>query len=172
MQETIIALGALMIITLIAVNQQRNSIILQEKVYLREMENMVSDLGKKRLEEILNQTAFDESRVGVTSLDTDVSTLTESGSLGPEPGENKVALYDDVDDYHGYQETISHNISADTLSMIVNYSVRYVEPSNPSITSLTPTLSKELRISVQSRDSISYRPAQFTISKLKLASDL
>ena len=171
MQESIIALGALAIITLIAVNQQRNNMLAREQAYLLQMETIAADLGKKRLEEISSRTAFDETRVGATSLDIDVNTLTTAGNLGPETGESDPSTFDDFDDYHGYRETVRHSIENDTLGFVVSYAVRYINPANPTKASSSRTLTKELTVRVLSQDSLGSRAAQFSASTMKLAFD-
>ena len=171
MQETIIALGALMIITMTSVNQQRTNFMIMEGAYIQEMETFAADYGNRRLEQILNRSAYDESRVGASEYDSDLVTLSSAGAFGPDAGESNPINFDDIDDYHGYQETIRHGISVDTLGFEVSYSVRYVNPAMPTQASASPTLTKELTINVQSQDSIGHKSAQFVMSKLVNATD-
>ena len=172
MQQSILALGALMIITMLSVQQQRSSFMVLEGMFLRELENAAADYAKKRTEEILDSVSFDESRVSSSELDTDVATLTAAAGFGPDVNEDDVASYDDLDDYHTYQETVTHVLSADTFRFNVSYDVRYVNPDNPSSTALTPTLAKEFSILVLSTDSIGTQAAQYRMSKTVVVSDL
>ena len=171
MQQTILALGALLIITMLAVQQQRASFINLEGVYIREIENAAADFAKKRSEEIISGAAFDETRTGSTDLDVDTSTLTGIGALGPDATENDIASFDDIDDYHGYTEQVVHVLSADSFRFDVSYTVEYVNPSSPSSTPTGPTLAKELTIMVLSQDSVGTRAAQYSQSETIIVSD-
>ncbi len=171
MQQSMLALGALVIITMLSINQQRASFLMLESMYLREIENAAADYATLRTEEILSQASYDESRVGSTQLDVDVNTLTESISLGPEVGENTVGQFDDLDDFHNFQEQVTHILSADTFRFDVSYDVSYINLANPTASSATPTLAKEFTILVQSRDSIGTRAARYAMSKTYILSD-
>lgn len=171
MQQTILGLGALMIITMLSVQQQKASMYTLEGIYVKEIENAAADYAKKRTEEIVNSVAFDESRLGSSDLDVDTGTLTSIISLGPDSGENDQADYDDLDDYHDLEEDIIHILSADTFRFNVTYEVNYINPASPSSTPLSPTLAKEFSILVVSQDAIGGRAAQFAMSKTILVSD-
>ncbi len=166
-----LALAALMIITITSVNQQRSNMMIQQKMYVREFENAATDYARKRTEEIWANVAFDESRIGATDIEVDKSLLTAAASFGAESGENALADFDDIDDYHGFTEDVTHVLSADTFRFSVDYTVRYVDPANPTGTAGTPTLVKELSITVASRDSIGNHAATFTNSKTRIASE-
>ncbi len=165
MQQTLMTLGALMIITMTSVNQQRSNFMMIEGTYIREQENAASDYVTMRLENLVNSMAYDESVVG-SSDPIDVNTLTAKQTLGPDAGETKLAQYDDIDDFNGFTETISHALSADTFRFDVIYSVEYINSSNPTATASSPTLTKELTIEVASQDTIGYRVARYSGSKL------
>ena len=171
MQQTILGLGALMIITMLSVQQQRVSMHTLEEIYLKEIESAAADYGIKRVEEIINASAFDETRLGSSDLDVDTQTLTSVGAIGPDSGENDVADFDDIDDYHEFEEDVVHALSADSFRFNVTYEVKYINPSSPSSTPAAPTLAKEFSIMVLSQDSIGTRAAQYTMSKTILVSD-
>ena len=171
MQQTILALGALLIITMLSVQQQRSSFMTLEGMYIREIENAAADYAKKRTEEIIHSTSFDESRTGSTDLDIDTGTLTGVGALGPDAGESQAISYDDIDDYHNYQEQVVHVLSADSFRFDVTYTVEYVNPASPSSTPTGPTLAKEFSILVLSQDSVGSRAAQYSMSKTIIISD-
>ena len=70
MQQTILALGALMIIMMTALNHQRSIIMIQEVSYAREMESAALDLAKLKIEEKLIETEFDAAWMGSTVFPT------------------------------------------------------------------------------------------------------
>lgn len=166
-----LALAALMIITITSVNQQRSNMMIQQKMYVREMESAAADYARKRTQEIWSNVAFDESRIGATDIEVDKALLAAAANFGPESGENTVADYDDLDDYHGFTEDVIHVLSADTFRFSVDYTVRYVDPANPTSTAGTPTLVKELSMTVASQDSVGNHAATYTNSKTRIASE-
>lgn len=171
MQQTILALGALMLITMMSVQQQRSSFMTLEGMYIKEIENAAADYAKKRSEEILSSVSFDESRTSSSDLDVDTATLTGVGALGPDAGENKEEKFDDIDDYNNYEEQVVHVLSADSFRFDVSYSVRYVNPASPTSPATGATLAKELSILVLSQDSVGSRAAQYEMSKTVIVSD-
>jgi MSHA pilin protein MshD len=62
-------------------------------------------------------------------------------STGPESGESSRSLYDDVDDYNGLTETSAVTRSGSAIAGASRYrrrvSVFFVQPTNPSIISVT-----------------------------------
>ncbi len=170
MQQTLMTLGALMIITMVSVNQQRANYIAVEGIYLREQESAALDYASMRLENIENSYAYDEATTD--GSEPDLGTLSDGNTFGPDTGENDESAYDDVDDFHNYSETVSHALSADTFRFDVTYSVRYLNPSAPSQQTTSPMMAKELTVAVVSRDSIGHRAAQYTGTKIILASEI
>ncbi len=171
MQQTLLTLGALMIITMTSISQQRSNFIVVEGAYLREQENAAMDYATMRLENIANSKAYDESVAEDADAEIDINTLTAASSFGAESGENTPDLYDDIDDYHGLTESIEHALSADTFRFEVTYSVRYINPSSPSIATTAATLAKELTVDVVSRDTIGHRVAKYSGSKITIGTN-
>ena len=154
MQETILALAALMIIMLIAVNQQRSAIRLHEQVYVREISQARNDLGTSLLEGIVNQKVFDETVITATDIPTDPNTL--SAVLGPDDvaTEFSAATFDDIDDFHLFSDTVAHVVSADTFRFQVDYSVTYLTPTNTATS--TRTFTKEIAAVIKPIDNFSF----------------
>ncbi len=168
MQQTILALGALMIIMITALNHQKSVILIQEVTYIREIETAALDVAKFRIEAILNDTGFDETRIGETTLPTDPSTLTASSDFGLEPGNT---VRNDVDDYHNVTETgVSHTVGDNTYNFNISYSVAYVNSTTGDTTS-TKTFAKLITADVVSADTIGTRVAKATWSKTTIVSD-
>ena len=140
MQETLLALGALMIIMLIAVNQQRSTIHIHEQVYIREVSQARDDFAVRLLEGISNEMSFDELTMALTDIPTNVSSLSDL--LGPDSGETVDSTFDDIDDFDAYRDTFIHVISADTFFFDVTFSVTYIDDDN-TITA-SKTFAKEI----------------------------
>lgn len=168
MQQTILALGALMIIMITALNHQKSVIMIQEISYIREIETAALDVAKFRIESILNDTVFDETRLGETTLPTDATTLTSTASFGLEPGET---VRNDLDDYHNFTETgVQHTIGDNTYRFDISYSVAYVNSTTGDTTS-TQTFAKIIMADVVSNDTVGTRVARATWSKTTIVSD-
>ncbi|MEM8484157.1 MAG: hypothetical protein AAF564_01350 [Bacteroidota bacterium] len=170
MQQTLMTLGALMIITMVSVNQQRANYIAVEGIYVREQESAALDYASLRLENIENSYAYDEATTD--GSEPDLGTMSDGNSFGPDTGENNEADFDDVDDYHNFTESISHAISTDTFRFDVTYSLRYINPAAPSQQTASPTMAKELTVAVVSQDTIGFRVAKYTGTKIILAADI
>ena len=176
MQQSILALGALLIVMMTAINHQRSTFLIQEVSYVREVESAAADLAEARLESILNQAVFDENTVGMTTLPSDASGMTatlgnEAGEVGPGPSDESIGLFNDIDDFHLYTQTFRHGISSDTFNFQINYSVRYVDPTNPDVAAGGPTFAKEITALVVSQDTIGSRIARVNFSKTATIAD-
>ncbi len=169
MQQTLLALGALLIIMTVALFHQRSTFLMQEQVYLREIAHARDDLAFKLLEGIINQKEFDEWAIGRSNLPSDATPLTESAAFGPDPGEVNELDFDDVDDYHNFQDTVAHVISSDTFRFGVSYTVQYLTPSHTA--SPVKSFIKELTASLVSLDAIGGRVVTGRVSKSTIISD-
>lgn len=158
MQQTLLALGALLIVTTISMNQQRSIFMLQRTAYLRELEAAASDYAQMRLSEVAS-LAFDEERLGMTTLNTDIADLTASTAFGVESGETAgdPSTFDDIDDFHGYVDsTVTHTLSDETYRLRASYTVQYVDPTSPGTTPAAgfKSLIKVVILTVETREAI------------------
>ena len=171
MQQTILALGALMIIMTTAINFQRSIIMIQEVTYVREMESAALDISKFRIETIFNDTGFDENWNSETVLPSSTGVMTPSSNFGPDAGEATMADFDDVDDFHGFTElNVLHAIGQDTFRFNIDYFVSYIDPISGDTTSAS-TYAKQLTASVVSADSIGARVARAIFSQTTIVSE-
>ena len=139
------SIGAIALLALISL--RFNTTVLENKT--TEIENKVYltafSLADDLIEEI-KQKAFDEQTVEWRAIPVD--QLTSYSSFGPiDPGESSVNDFDDIDDYHGYQKSVS-------LPHVENYSVmstvEYVTAANPDINSSSQTYFKKIIVRVTS----------------------
>ncbi len=142
--QSLVAIGSIVLFSFISYNfnaavLQNLGLEVENKVYLTAF-----SLADDMIEEI-KQKAFDEETIVFRAINPD--ELTESPYLGPEFGESNVNLYDDIDDYNGYQRPIS-------LPHAENYTVKckidYVLSSNPQQISLAQTFFKRVEVTVNS----------------------
>ena len=143
--NSFLSIGAIALLALISL--RFNTTVLENKT--TEIENKVYltafSLADDLIEEI-KQKAFDEQTVEWRAIP--VEQLTPIASFGPiDDGESSVNDFDDIDDYHGYQKSVS-------LPHVENYSVMstvdYVSASDPDVTSSTQTYFKKITVRVTS----------------------
>ncbi len=166
-----LAVGALLIVITLTLNQQRSIFLIQRNAYLRELESVAADFAKKQLHDVTEGVAFDEARIGMAALLTTTSDLTHQGSFGPDAGE-VFASFDDVDDFHAYADTSTHVINNESYQLSSSYVVRYVDPvtaveAAPGV----KTLAKEVTINVETLDSIGAAVARVSFQKVVVISD-
>ena len=169
--QTMLAMGALLILSTLAINQQRSIFFLQQDAYVRELESVAADWAKIRLHEITEGHAFDEKRLSMTVLDPDTDDLTLPTSLGEDLNENGVSDYDDIDDFDGLTEDFVHTLNNETFGLRATYTVRYVDPLTADTTSAARTLAKQIIAHVVSTDSIGTATAQVVFKKTVALSD-
>ncbi len=114
-----LSLGALLILVTLTLNQQRSAFLVQKNAYLREMETAAADFARVRLHEV-TELDFDEARVGMTILDTNLSDLTPIAGFGADGGE---VTPDDLDDLHEVTDTTSHFLNNEQFQIKATYSV-------------------------------------------------
>ena len=166
-----LALGALLILVTLSLNQQRSAFLVQRSAYLREMESAAADYARMRLHEI-TEKEFDENRVGMTVLDTGTSDLTPFTSFGVDGGEDPTdpLTFNDIDDFHAFSDTTNHVLNNETFRLRSTYSVQYVEPDDGS-SSAVPTLAKEFTIDVETLDAIGEARARVRFQEVIAISD-
>ena len=99
-------------------------------------------LAQSIIEEIQTK-AFDEKTITVPVWA--VTSLTSSGSLGKDTGENLNTQFDDIDDYKDY--TATFNI--DQVGVFnIKVAVCYVDQMNPDVVSSLQTYSKLVTVNI------------------------
>ena len=140
-----LSIGAMALLALISL--RFNTTLLENRT--TEVENKVYltafSLADDLIEEI-KQKAFDEQTVEWRAIP--VEQLTPYSAFGPvDDDENSVIDFDDIDDYHGYQKSVS-------LPHVENYSVMstvdYVSATDPDVTSSTQSFFKRITVRVTS----------------------
>ena len=143
--QSFLTIGAMALLALISL--RFNATLLENRT--TEIENKVYltafSLADDLIEEI-KQKAFDEKTVEWKAIPPE--QLSPANAFGPvDLGESNVTTFDDIDDYHGYQKSVS-------LPHVENYSVMstvdYVSATDPDVTSSAQTYFKRITVRVTS----------------------
>lgn len=164
MPQTLLALIALFLLSTVALTQQRQTASLDRGAEQRELDLAATDLARTWLA-AATERAFDEADVGRAGLRFTTDSLTTAAAFGPDAGEIAPASYDDVDDFHGLALIDSVQWDQGMLAFDVSVAVRYADPTNPNATAGSPTLAKEIAVTVQERASalLERRPSSGTL---------
>lgn len=146
MQQTLLAIVAILVFSFFALNQHRAQAGVERTAIGSEIEALAADVARARLVELTALT-YDEADVGRSDLRNNTSGL--STTLGPDDGELSAAVYDDLDDFTGQIESRTATWEGTDVPFTIAIFVRYVDPDRPSLTSTSPTLAKEVVVTVQ-----------------------
>lgn len=143
--QSMLAVGALAIFSLVSLRfntsvLENMNVEVENKVYLTAF-----SLADDMIEEI-KQKAFDEKTVDWKAIST--SNLTPWGNFGPDSGEVSSVLYDDIDDYDGYERPVS---LPHAEGYVVKCGVSYVIESDPNSLSNFQTYYKKVDVTVTSK---------------------
>jgi hypothetical protein len=155
MQQTILALAAILAFSYYALSRHRDDADAERRAVSSEIERALTDAARNRLAEI-EAKAFDEQDLGAQS----VRFTPPTSAIGRDAGEDTPAAFDDIDDYAslnallGGPETRVVSVSsarrdgpsAGDVTFALTVSVRYVNASNPSVASAVPTMAKEVHV--------------------------
>ena len=147
MQQTILALAAILAFSVFALNQHRATADVEHTANASELELAATDVARQRLLEIAG-FAFDDADVGRSGLRMDATDLTPPTNfgLGGDTGENATSLPDDLDDFHGAVDTVAVNWHGTDVQVLVTSSVRYVQMDAPDQPAASATLAKEITV--------------------------
>ncbi len=153
MPQTLLAFLAMMIVTLLAINQQQRVLRIYESMLDDEMEVMAAGVALQALE-IIEAQAFDSATLPVGATVTDPSELTAlpfaTNNGCSLRGLN--ALCDDVDDFNGMTpDTLSFSMrNGVTYAFEVTATVDYVTTTGASVAiSAVPTYDKQITVILQ-----------------------
>jgi len=144
-ENSFLSIGAMALLALISLRfnatlLENRSTEIENKVYLTAF-----SLADDQIEEI-KQKAFDEKTVEWKAIPADQLSPAESFGVF-DPGESTVNDFDDIDDYNGYQKSVS-------LPHVENYSVTstidYVLATDQDVISNTQTYFKRVTVLVTS----------------------
>lgn len=143
MPQTLLALMAMMLMTLFAFNQHRNVLTMREDVFMQDVDLRATGVAIDQLE-ALSAFAYDAATVDDTL--TTASALTSVEMLGDD------GTTDDLDDFDGTTATATRETPFDTLSFSVTTRVSYVEEEDPDTEATSPTKFKKATVEVYALD--------------------
>lgn len=156
MPQTLLAVCAILAFSFFALAQHKSNADIEQRALASEIELAATDVARDQLVAITS-SVYDEADVGSTELRRDVSGL--SSVLGPDAGESSVNQFDDLDDFNGFIDTLTVQWHGNDLRFAVTADIQYVDPNQPENSSATPTLAKEVTVTVvEVKESAAERP--------------
>ncbi|MEM1116239.1 MAG: hypothetical protein AAF845_13620 [Bacteroidota bacterium] len=143
MQQTLLALAAILVFSFYALGRHRTDNDVDRRAISVEVELAATDAAQAQMA-VLESLAFDEDDVGRTG----VRRTPPTSGLGPDSGELAPLAYDDIDDWHGRVDTVSVAVGVGALRFVVATEVGFVDTLAPDTPSALPTLAKETRVLV------------------------
>ncbi|MEO0556580.1 MAG: hypothetical protein AAF170_00210 [Bacteroidota bacterium] len=147
MQQTILALAALLAFSIYMLTRHNVEAEFERVAITAEMELAATDIATQRLSEVL-ANAFDEVDIGREGTRSSAAGLSTIGTADPdEPDEG---AFDDIDDYHTVTTSVTRPWEGEDLAFTDSVSVRYVDPANPdsTLSAGVQTIAKEVTITV------------------------
>ncbi|MEM1056801.1 MAG: hypothetical protein AAGI52_14860 [Bacteroidota bacterium] len=146
MQQTILALAAILIFSLYAMSRHQADASRERLAITAEVETAAVGIARTRMHEITLRE-FDEADIGREGARSSLAGLTATSSFGPDMGETTEATYDDIDDFDGRATPQTVQWNGRNLVFRDSVSVRYVVPATAAA-SAGATLAKEVTIIV------------------------
>ncbi len=147
MPQTMLAILAMMLFSLFAV-QQQEKVYLAQKIMIRQtVTKMLNGAIVERLEEI-GSTGYDQATVDSETI----SSLAELSSSNSEfgPG-NDHTPEDDCDDFHMAVDTLYRTVGTDSLGFVVESEVAYASELDPEQPAAPGTKTKYKLVTVTAR---------------------
>ena len=151
MQQTLLCLLGIVVLSLYGFSRQESYTQRERGEMQREIE--VAALGVfGRWESHLKTQAFDQASVDAARVRGmyDTFGLTPAAALGLDIGESHAAItsLNDFDDFDGYSESHPYPVRGANLDFDIAITVEYVQPTNPTLVSSSPTTAKRATLSV------------------------
>lgn len=176
MQQTLLALCAVLIFSIYALNSTRDEAATEMRSVSAGADEAAASVARARLA-VVERLAFDELDVGRVAAggSRGIRTTPTNSVIGPDDlGEVDMATFDDLDDLHGFTETRA--VEAGTvrtdagasgmLEFALVYRVRYVNPAAPAAAAASPTLAKEIHIEVREVGARGRAAARFDLRRV------
>ena len=148
-QQTLYAIIAMMVMSLFAMQQQRQALRVQMSMIDQEINTIASSVATERLEEI-GSKAFDHATTNGTTI-TSASALTAPAEFGTNMDADS---NDDLDDFNGSEVTVVRSIGGSDLAFTTSSTVSYVSASNLDEVSSSRTKYKMVTVMVTVNDQL------------------
>lgn len=143
MQQTLLALCAVAVFSIYALNSTRDEAAMEMRAVTSEVGQAAESVARDRLA-YAERLAFDEQDIGRTA---GIRITPSTSAIGLDADEFALADVDDLDDLNRLPETRSAAAGTGTALFDVVYTVRYVVPSSLA-SSPVQTLAKEVTVRV------------------------
>ena len=152
MPQTMLAVLAMMMFSLFAVQQQEKVYLAQNTMIRQAVSAMLNGAAVERLEEI-GSKGYDQAIVDNETLTSASQLANPDTQFGPG---NDHTPEDDIDDFHTAVDTLYRAIGADSLGFIVESSVVYASELNPSEAAPSGVRTKYKLVTVTARSLLQY----------------
>lgn len=164
--QMLISIAAMILLGTVILNVNRNNLTIQNEMNESKYRILAVSLGNSIIEQAL-KLDFDEGTIPDRAI-KDITVLTLSENLGPEPGETLVTQFDDFDDYNGLTGNTANDTTIISAPMTYSCTVNYVNPSTySSLDSTTTNRTWYKKITVQIKSEyIAKGEETITVSKV------
>lgn len=155
-RELFLVLVSVVLLTLLMTQINSNTVHGREALQQLEIEHTAASVAQQFIEEAKSK-AFDETVVS-SGIPANLmpGVFTPANALGP--GSDVYPNFDDVDDYNGFNETLT----VDGLDFTASIQVVYVQDSDLETTAGTQTFFKKMTVTVSS----SWLPGSVTLKQV------
>lgn len=160
MPQTMLAILAMMIFSLFAVNQQERVYVAQKAMIRQTVTVMLNSASVERLEEISSK-GYDQATVDDETISSSAELSSSTSGFGP--GTDHTAE-DDLDDFHTAIDTLYRAVGTDSLGFVVVSEVAYASEANPAELAAAGTKTKYKLVTVTAR-SLTMPELEVTISR-------
>ena len=161
MPQTMLAILAMMMFSLFAVQQQEKIYFAQNTMIRQAVSAMLNGAAVERLEEI-GSKGYDQAIVDNEILITSSQLASPSTEFGP--GFDHTPE-DDIDDFHTAVDTLYREIGADSLGFIVESTVEYASEADPSQPAPSGVRTKYKLVTVTARSVLQYEIPDAQVSR-------
>jgi len=160
MPQTMLAILAMMLFSLFAVQQQEKVYFAQSTMIRQTVSAMLNGAAVERLEEI-GSKGYDQSIVDNETVTSTAELASAATGFGPG---NDPTPEDDIDDFHAALDTLYRAVGTDSLSFHVESTVQYADEVNPSVPAAGGIKTKFKLVTVTVR-SIDLEDLEATVSR-------
>jgi hypothetical protein len=146
MQQTILALAAVLTFSLYALSRHQTDAGHERLAITAEVETAAVGIARERMHEVTLRE-YDEADIGREGARRTTAGLTATSSFGTDSGETTEATFDDLDDFHQVARPRTVQRNGRDLVFRDSVSVRYVVPETAAA-STNATLAKEITVTV------------------------
>ena len=147
MPQTMLAILAMMLFSMFAVEQQKKVYLAQQAMIRQTVSIMLNGASVERLEEI-GSKGYDQTVVDSETLSSSTDLSSPDTEFGPG---NDHTPEDDLDDFHAAVDTVYRAIGAHSLGFVIESEVEYASEFDPEQPAAPGTKTKYKLVTVTAR---------------------